>query len=469
MRITFLGAAGEVTGSCYLLETRSARLLVDCGYFQGSDSDEKNRELDGIEPRRLDGVMLTHAHLDHCGRLPLLTKAGFRGPIVATPATVDFTMLVLEDSARIQMADTERLNRRLQRQGRPLEEPLYVPEDVERVRSRFRPLPYLEPREVAPGITLRFTEAGHILGSASVELTVEEEGRRQVLVFSGDLGPRGVPILRDPEPPRPSQDPDLVVLESTYGDRDHRPMGPTLDELRSILKEAIDAGSKVFIPAFAIGRSQQILYHIAEFFHREELPRFPIYLDSPMAIKAMALYREHRVLFDAEASGLMKHRLFEADLNQLHFTESADESRALNNLEGMAVIIAGSGMCDGGRIVHHLKHNLWRSDVHVVIVGYQSAGSLGGQLVHGARTVRIHGEPIAVAARIHTLGGFSAHAGQTELVDWGAHFLERTTRPRLVLTHGEDKPRRTLQQLMQSRFGVRATLPRMGETLELGT
>jgi metallo-beta-lactamase family protein len=468
MRITFLGAAGEVTGSCYLLETRSVRLLVDCGYFQGGEgADEKNRDLDGIEPRRLDAVVLTHAHLDHCGRLPLLTNAGFLGEIHATPATVDFAQLVLEDSARLQLAEAERLNRRLRRQGRPPTEPIYVPEDVERVRSRFRPLDYGEPREITPGVVLRFTEAGHILGSASVELTVQEEGRERVLVFSGDLGPRGVPILRDPEPPAPGRTPDLVVLESTYGDRDHRSPGETLDEFAAILKEAVRSGSRVLIPAFAIGRTQQILYHLAEFVRRGVLPKFPIYLDSPMAIKAVALYRKHREQFDSEATGLIKRHQLEKDLSELQFSETAEESRALNNLSGVAMIIAGSGMCEGGRIVHHLKHNLWRPEVHVVIVGYQSAGSLGGRLVHGARTVKIHGEPIAVAAKIHTLGGFSAHAGQAELIEWGGRYLSDARKPRLVLTHGEDRPRGTLARILKGRFGVDAVLPALGETLSL--
>ena len=328
--------------------------------------------------------MLTHAHLDHCGRLPLLTREGFRGPIHATPASADFAMLVLEDAARIQVADVERQNRRLERQGRPLVEPLYLPRDVEVVEGRFQPLRYGESREIAKGINLRFSDAGHILGSASVELAVDDGGRQRTLIFSGDLGPKGVPMLCDPVPPEPASAPDLVVMESTYGDHDHRPMDGTLEEFRQILADAIRAQEKVLIPAFAIGRTQQILYHMAEFIRRGELPKFPIYLDSPMAIKAMALYRTHRDLFDEEATGLVKEHRFEKDLSQLHYTETAEESRAINNLRGMAVIIAGSGMCEGGRIVHHLKHNLWKSNVHVVIVGYQSAGSLGGQLVHGA-------------------------------------------------------------------------------------
>jgi metallo-beta-lactamase family protein len=256
-------------------------------------------------------------------------------------------------------------------------------------------------------------------------------------------------------------------MESTYGDRDHRSMDQTLEEFRGILKEAVGSGAKVLIPAFAIGRTQQILYHIAEFIRQGDLPKFPIYLDSPMAIKAINLYREHRDLFDEEATGLVKQHRFQQDLSELHFTESAEESRALNFLKGMAVIIAGSGMCEGGRIVHHLKHNLWRPDVHVVIVGYQAAGSLGGQLVHGARTVKIHGEPVSVQAKIHTLGGFSAHAGQSELVAWAGHFLQSSYRPRFALTHGEEKPCNALREILKERFGVDSHLPEPGETLTI--
>jgi metallo-beta-lactamase family protein len=465
MRITFCGAAGEVTGSCYLIETRSARILVDCGLYQGRDAtDGKNRNLAGLVPRNLDAVVLTHAHLDHCGRLPLLTNHGFRGKIHTTLATADFARLVLEDAAYLQAADVERQNRRRLRQGKPPIEPLYTAGDLAAVENRFRGLPYGEERLVAPGCRVRLSDAGHILGSASVRMTLEEAGRSRVLVFSGDLGPRGIPYLRDPVPPETDGRPDVVVMESTYGDREHRRLEETLDEFLTILRAAIEAQQKVLIPAFAIGRTQQILYHIAGFVRSGRLPRFPIYLDSPMAIRATELYQTHHDLFDEEAAALHRGGRLDRDLSELRFTATAEESRSLNDLKGMALIIAGSGMCEGGRILHHLKHNLWRPDMHVVIVGYQASGSLGAQLVHGAGRVRIHGEPIVVKAKIHTLGGFSAHAGQGELADWAGTYLKTPGgRTRLVLTHGEEVARKALANLLRERYRVAALLPGLGE------
>jgi len=468
MRITFYGAAGEVTGSSYLVETDGARVLVDFGLFQGpGEADRKNRRADPKRPRRLDAVVLTHGHLDHCGRLPLLARRGYHGLIHATAATIDVAQLVLEDAAHLQRSDIERQNRHRMRQGKPPIEPLYSPEEVEGLRPLFRSLPYGQAREVAEGITLRFSDAGHILGSASVELTGNGPDGRWVIVFSGDLGPRGVPFLRDPVPPSPSEEPDVVVLESTYGDRDHRPLDQTLDELRRILLAAIEHGEMVLIPSFAIGRAQQILYHIAEFVERGEIPQFPIYLDSPMGIKALALYRSHSELLNQEAVQMFQHDRFDRALSRLHCTRTTEESRALNDLRGMALIIAGSGMCEGGRIVHHLKHHLWRPHVQVILVGFQVQGTLGARLVGGARRVTIHGEPIKVNASIHTLGGFSAHAGQSGLIDWAGNYCKTPKSPRVILTHGEDGPRAALRDRLESRFGVRAECPAPGDILTI--
>jgi metallo-beta-lactamase family protein len=463
MRISLCGAAREVTGSGYLVETATARVLVDFGMFQGSRATEaRNPDLGPVDPLSLDAVVATHAHLDHTGRLPLLPSRGFRGPIHATPATVDFARLILSDSARLQRADADRQSRRLLRAGKGPARPLYEPSDVDALTPLFSALPYDERREVADGVEIRLVDAGHILGSASVEMTVREHGRRRVVVFSGDVGLKGSPILRDPTP---LEHADLVFLESTYGDRDHRPQDETLQEFRDILERAVRERQKVLVPAFAIGRTQEVLYRLAELVHGGQLPEFPVYLDSPMAIAATRLYAKHRALFDEEAGARMRRGPFLHELGNLRFLEAAAESRALNDSWDMGLIVAGSGMCDGGRMVHHLRHNLWRRNVAVLIVGFQAQGSLGRRLVDGAREVRIFGEKVAVRAAVHTLGGFSAHAGQAGLVAWAGHLA--ASRPRFVLTHGEPRACEGLRTALQEHLGVEAECPDRGAIIAL--
>lgn len=464
MRISLCGAAREVTGSGYLVETATARVLVDFGMFQGSRAIEaRNPNLAPVDPLSLDAVVLTHAHLDHTGRLPLLPSRGFRGPIHATPATVDFAALILNDSARLQQADAARHYRRLLRAGREPIAPLYGPSDIDALTSLYSALAYDERREIADGIAIRLVDAGHILGSASVEMTVREHGRERVVVFSGDVGLKGSPILRDPTP---LEHADLVFLESTYGDRDHRSQEETIREFHEIIAGAVRERRKVLIPAFAIGRTQEILYHLSEMVRGGRLPEFPVFLDSPMAIAATRLYAKHQALFDEEAGAMMRRGPFLHDLGGLRFTESVDESRALDDRWDTAVILAGSGMCDGGRIVHHLRHNLWRRNVAVLIVGFQVEGSLGRRLVDGAREVRIFGEKVAVRASIHTLGGFSAHAGQSELVEWAGHLTG--SHPRFVLTHGEPKACDALRAALQTRLGIQAECAEPGVGISLG-
>jgi metallo-beta-lactamase family protein len=464
MKITVLGAAGgEVTGSAYLVETRSAGVLIDCGLFQGgSHAEGLNRRPLGTENARLDAVLLTHAHLDHTGRLPLLGRAGYAGPIFATPATIDMTGLILRDAAKIQMQDAERTNRKQMRAGEPPVHPLYTVEDVERILRQLKPVPYHDPVAVAPGIQARFVEAGHMLGSASLQLRVDEGGQQRTVAFSGDLGPKGALILRDSEP---FSQADLVFLESTYGDRDHKPFADTVNEFVEILQNAVAQKGKVLIPTFAVGRAQVLTALLAWAFRERKIPPFPVFLDSPMAIEASNIYARHQELFDDEMIAFLKAKPLARDLATMRMSATPEESRRINDVPGPCLVMAGAGMCNAGRILHHLRHNLWSPQTHVIIAGYQGNGTLGRQLVDGAKKVTIFGESVAVKARIHTLGGFSAHAGQTDLLAWFAPLAP--VRPRVVLTHGENGPRTTLAGLIAARYGLTPALPAIGETIEL--
>jgi len=463
MQITLCGAAGEVTGSAYLVRTKNATVLVDIGMFQGENAtEERNRDLGPIDPRHLDAVLLTHAHLDHTGRLPLLAARGFRSNVYCTPATEDFARIILMDSAQLQESDADRKNKKRERAGQKLVQPLYRKADVERLNPLLRNLNLGEHREVADGIAVKYYEAGHILGSTSIEMTVQEDGATKTIVFSGDLGPLNSPILNDFDPPPRA---DLVFQETTYGSRDHRSFVDTIQEFRGLLAEAVARQRKILIPAFAIGRSQTIIYEIACAVQAGAIPAIPVYLDSPMAIEAMDAYLRHRDLHDADAREHHRTQDLRPTMDRLTLIRSVDESRSLNDKHGPMVIIAGSGMCDGGRIVHHLRNNLYKPTTTVIIVGYQTHGSLGHRLVTGAKEVRIFGERVAVRSDIHTLGGFSGHAGKTDLLTW-ANGLAKT-KPRWILTHGEPESRETFRKLLQGRFGIAAECPKQYDTVEL--
>ena len=466
MRITTCGASGgEVTGSCYLIETSRAKVLLDCGAFQGNGyrDDDYNANLGPVVPASLDAAVLTHAHLDHCGRFPILARRGLRCPIYATPATVDFATLVIEDSTKIQESDTARENTYRKREGKPLIEPLFTRDDSAKLPPLVRAVQYHTWTPIAPGISIRFTDAGHILGSSHVEMTIEDQGVKRTVVFSGDIGRWNTPFLCDPSLLKSA--PDMVFLESTYGDRDHRSQDETVKEFRTIIQEAIWARQKILIPAFAIGRTQQVLFHLAEMVRAGTLPEFPIYLDSPMAIKATQLYKKHQDLFDHESAALARNRQFSRDLRNLNYLESVQDSQSINDREECCIVIAGGGMCEGGRIVHHLRNNLWRKGVSVVMVGFASHGTLGRALIDGASEVHIHRRTIPVRAKIHTLGGFSAHAGQSELLKWFEPLA--AAKPRVCLTHGEDPQRRALAAKLAERFSIEAHLPARFETFEL--
>lgn len=461
MNISFYGAAGEVTGSCYLVRTDRARVLVDFGMHQGGGAAERrNRRFPPFKVSELDAVVVTHAHLDHTGRLPLLAQHKYQGPMYATPATIDLTEIVLLDSAKIQSEDAERENRKRRRQGRALVKPLYDVPDAERVLKQFEPLAYETPREIAPGVTIRLVDAGHILGSASVEMTIHEGGSKKVIAFSGDVGPKGVPLMRDPTPLTRA---DVMILESTYGDRNHRPFEDTRREFLDVIRSAQHAG-KIIIPAFAIGRTQRLIYTFDEARRNGELDGLKVFVDSPMATEVTGLYCRHRELFDDEYWQMLSGEKSCLTFPGLKFTRDAKESIALNDRDDGVVVIASSGMCTGGRVLHHLKHGLWKENVHVVFVGFQAEGTLGRRLVNREKRVRVMGEPVAVKAQIHTINGFSAHADQAELLDWAGHLAH--DHPRAVLTHGENTPRKVLAQQLKSRFGLESSMPEWGDTIE---
>jgi len=462
MKIRIIGAAGgEVTGSCYSVQTKDARILIDCGLFQGGKKSEALNRPPTTPNAKLDTVLLTHGHLDHTGRLPLLAKMGYRGQVLGTPATLDMTSLILRDSARLQISDCERQNRKRQRAGEAAVEPLYTPEDADAIISKLRPVPYLKPVDVAPGIQAIWAESGHMLGSASIQLLVKEDSKTKRIVFSGDLGPRSAPMLREFDPFREA---DLVFVESTYGGRDHRSFKETVTQFEQIVIEAMKHGGKMLVPSFAIGRAQLITLLIGKMFRAGKIKPFPVFLDSPMAIEATNIYVKHLDLFDDEMKAFIRNRPLREDLKTLRPTATADESRAINNVRGACLVMAGAGMCNGGRILHHLKANLWKPETQVLIVGYQGHGSLGRRLVDGEKEVRIFGDKIAVKAKIHTLGGFSAHAGRTDLMHWFS--IVAPFKPRLILTHGEDDQRAALARLIQQRHRLPSKLPKMNETID---
>lgn len=464
MKIKILGAAGgEVTGSCYLVQTDQANVIVDAGMFQGGKSSEaKNKLPQGARVDDIDAVLLTHGHLDHTGRVPLLIKYGYNGPIYSTEETIELSQIILQDSARLQVADAVRQNRISWKKGQPPVEPLYNTEHVELMKDQTQAVEFNVPVKVAPGIEARWIEAGHMLGSGSIELKITEKSKTKTIVFSGDLGPLTLPLLK---PFDHFNKADLVFMESTYGDRDHKSYSETLAEFERIVKLACEAKGKILVPTFAVGRAQQIIYHLAELFHDGKIPSFPVYLDSPMALAAFNVYRDHQDLLDEEYQALKRRGVFPLSTKFFIPSPSAETSKRLNDEKGPCMILAGAGMCNGGRILHHLLHNLDNPKTHIMIVGYQSHGSIGRRLVEKAKKISIFGEEKEVRAQVHTLNGFSAHAGQSELMSWFGYLAP--SKPKLILTHGEDEPRKALAALIQQKHKIKAVLPKIGESIEL--
>jgi len=435
LTLQFFGATGEVTGSLYVVRTGSHTVLLECGLIQGgADNEQRNWDAFPVDIEEIDAVILSHAHIDHSGRVPRLVRQGYQGPVFVHEATKALCEIMLPDSGYLNEKEAEWENKKRRRNRQSLIQPLYTQEDGENSIKLFRSATYGETLEVVPGLALTYYDAGHILGSTIVELKYRGESGERTLVFSGDLGFRDAPIMN---PATTLSRADAVLMESTYGDRLHRPIEDTLDELTEVFQTARAAQGNILIPAFTIGRTQDLLHLMAENFKRWNLDDWHIFLDSPMAIEATEVYSKFR--------GLYETRLIEPP--NLHQTRTPEESMVINELESGAIIIAGSGMCSGGRILHHLKHNVWRPQCHLVIVGYQAHGTLGRRLVDGAETIKLWGDDYRVRIRLHTIGGLSAHADQQDLIDWYRAFENR---PPVYLVHGERKAQGPLVKRMQS-------------------
>ena len=467
MKLTFLGAAHEVTGSCFLLETAGHRLLIDCGMEQGPDLYE-NQPLD-LPPGQMDGLLLTHAHIDHSGRIPLLYKQGFSAPVWCTEATADLCAIMLQDSGHIQESEAEWRNRKAARSGGELYQPLYTVADAQAVMKQFVPVPYGEKREILPGIRVRFTDVGHLLGSACIEIWAAENGSEEKIVFSGDVGNTGQPILRDPQCPPGA---DILVMESTYGDRNHNRSRPDyVRELAALVEDTFARGGNLVIPCFAVGRTQEMLYFFRQIKEQNLAPHFPdfeVYLDSPLAVEATHVFRENLWdCVDDEARALLEKGINPLQFEGLHLSVKKEESQAINLLQGSHVILSASGMCEAGRIRHHLKHNLWRPECTVLFVGYQAVGTLGRALVEGAQQVKLFGEPVQVRAKIQVLAGVSGHADQSGLLRW-AKGIQPPPR-QVFVVHGDDAVCDEFAGLLSRELGLRAEAPYNGAEYDLLT
>jgi metallo-beta-lactamase family protein len=474
MKITFLGAAEAVTGSCYLVETDQTSFLIDCGMHQGRpDEDQMNRAPFPFDMDQIDFMLLTHAHIDHSGRIPKLYVAGYRNPIYATKATVELCGIMLPDSGHIQEMEQEWQTRKSKRAGRPVEAALYTMQDAIDSCRLFQKVRYDAEFTPSPDVRVRMRDAGHILGSAILEIWVREgnsTGNRQEtkIVFSGDLGNKGIPIMRDPTI---IDGTDYLVIESTYGDRLHKDNVDKVDRFVRIINETIALGGNVVIPSFAVGRTQEIIYELnreKEKYknQRTAFMQTPVYVDSPLAVSATRIFRENTDCYDDEARRYIEDGDHPLDFPNLHFTASAEESKALNMSEESKIIISASGMCDAGRIKHHLKHNLWRQDSTVLFVGFQAQGTLGRRLVDGAKTVRIFDEEIAVRARIESIEGFSGHADRDGLLDWIAAMQLKPSR--IILVHGEPEVIASFQKTIDQKFGIATHIAELDETLIIG-
>ncbi|SHK17544.1 metallo-beta-lactamase family protein [Anaerobranca californiensis DSM 14826] len=467
MKIHFLGAAEMVTGSNFLIETGNYKILLDCGMFQGSKTLERlNREEFPFSPKEIDYLLLSHSHIDHSGRIPKLVKEGFRGEIICTKATKDLAALMLEDSGHIQEADTQWENKKRERAGKPPLEPIYTVEDAKYSLRYFTGVLYNQKISLNRDITVRFKDAGHILGSAIIELWIKEGEKTVKIVYSGDLGMKNKPLIKDPEI---IEEADYLILESTYGDRNHEDVGTRMEKLIKVISDTVARGGTVIIPSFAVGRTQELIYELNKYYEYdpkiEEFMKIPIYLDSPMALSATEIFKRNADNFDEETKELILKGDNPLDFDNLYFVRDIEHSMALNREQSPKVIISASGMATAGRVRHHLKHNLWNPANSIVFVGYQAEGTLGRILKDGAKKVKLFGEEVAVKAEIHSIEGFSGHADQGEILEWLKGFKKKPKK--IFLVHGEQKSAATLQKLIEEKYSIKTVIPNLGCTYEM--
>lgn len=464
MKITFLGAARTVSGSCYIIECAGKRFAVDCGLHQGNKEIEKrNWNIEAYDPKHLDFILVTHAHIDHSGLLPAMISKGFRNPIYCTAPTRDLMEIMLLDSAHIQEMEAEWTNRKLLRTGDKPVQALYSIFDAENTVPLLATVDYDKEFEPAPGLKVTYKNAGHILGSAFIEIEYEQDGKLTKAVFSGDLGRPAQLIVEDPDN---MESADYVFLESTYGNRNHSDEEESLDKLAEAIEYSYRNKEKVVIPAFAVERSQQIIYSLFLLRKQGRLPEdMPVYLDSPLAIRATEIFRKHPEFYDEQTQEFIRKGEHPLDLPNLHFTETREQSQAINESKGPAVVISASGMANAGRIKHHLRHNLWKPGASVIFVGWQGVGTPGRKILNGAKKIRLFGEEVAIAAKVFTINSFSGHAGQDDLMKWLESMQGRPVK--VILVHGEAEVQKEFGQLITDRFGFEVHIPEYMEELEL--
>ena len=467
IKLKFLGAAQNVTGSRHLLEVNGVKLLIDCGLYQERQYLARNWEPFKVLPESIDAVFLTHAHLDHCGLLPKFVREGFKGKIYCTQATAEIARIILLDSAKIQEEDAEHKLKRHRKEGRkgPYPEvPLYTIKDAEACFPHFETVKYRQTLKIADGIEVTLCNAGHVLGSSMIRVDINSNGDKRTVLFTGDLGRPDKPILRDPNIPEKV---DYVVMESTYGDRDHLDTGDIKQQIADVINSTDKRGGNIVVPSFALERSQEILFYVNELLSEDAIPHLLVFLDSPMAAKITEVFRRHYELFDEEARQLVMNNSSPFEIPSLKITATSGESKAINHIKGTCIIISGSGMCTGGRVKHHLVNNITRQASSIMFVGYQAVGTLGRQIVDKAKEVRIFGQKYKVRAKIRQIHGFSAHADRNEMLDWLMKF--KSPPKQIFLVHGESESAQAFGKFITEKTGSKTVVPAYGDEIELNS